>query len=144
MELADDQPGQNESSQMVLAHQFLNWFTHQTDRQTLGPAQGRRQECAAGLWAGSGPAVLAQADTRLMGLWLHEEEGDDTDTEKQHPQGKVFLGTFSDIIVSLPNSDRWGLNFLLHAQRASAGTGKAPHAHYMPASSAEHKKGLKN
>lgn len=53
---------------MVLAHQFLNWFTHQTDGQTLGPARGRRQECTAGLWAGSGPAALAEADAGLMGL----------------------------------------------------------------------------
>lgn len=126
MELADDQPGQNESSQMVLAHQFLNWFTHQTDRQTLGPAQGRRQECAVGLWAGSGPAVLAQADTGLMGLWLHEEEGDDTDTEEQHPQGKVFLGTFSDIIVSLPNSDRWGLTSFSMHREPQLGQGRHP------------------
>lgn len=53
-----DQPSWNESSQVAFAHQFLNWFPHQTDRQTLGLAHRRQQECAAGLGAGLGPAVL--------------------------------------------------------------------------------------
>lgn len=33
VEPVGDQPGGDESSQMVLAHQFLNWFTHQTDAE---------------------------------------------------------------------------------------------------------------